>query len=201
MPHPGRDPAFRGHLRSRRPGPHACLGRHGCAHGVWRADDQLGGGSARARAARHREQGLGGRHGRRRDGDPAGAPRSNHRKDQRVSAESPGAWEFARQGRTAALQMLYQWEVGRLTIRRSRRPSGVSARLNLRRVNGRKRVPTCSPRARSTTSPPSIACSRTPPRTGASNACRSSTVSSCGWASTSCVRDGHAAGRGHRRGA
>jgi N utilization substance protein B len=33
-----------------------------------------------------------------------------------VSAETPGGWEFARQGRTAALQMLYQWEVGRLTI-------------------------------------------------------------------------------------
>jgi transcription antitermination protein NusB len=33
-----------------------------------------------------------------------------------VSAEPPGGWEFARQGRTAALQMLYQWEVGRLTI-------------------------------------------------------------------------------------
>jgi transcription antitermination protein NusB len=27
-----------------------------------------------------------------------------------------GAWDFARQGRVAALQMLYQWEVGRLTI-------------------------------------------------------------------------------------
>ena len=27
-----------------------------------------------------------------------------------------GAWDFARQGRAAALQMLYQWEVGRLTI-------------------------------------------------------------------------------------
>jgi len=33
-----------------------------------------------------------------------------------VSAESPGGWEFARQARAAALQMLYQWEVGRLTI-------------------------------------------------------------------------------------
>ena len=27
-----------------------------------------------------------------------------------------GAWDFARQGRIAAVQMLYQWEVGRLTI-------------------------------------------------------------------------------------
>ena len=33
-----------------------------------------------------------------------------------MSAEPPGGWEFARQGRAAALQMLYQWEVGRLTI-------------------------------------------------------------------------------------
>ena len=27
-----------------------------------------------------------------------------------------GHWEWARQGRAAALQMLYQWEIGRLTI-------------------------------------------------------------------------------------
>ena len=33
-----------------------------------------------------------------------------------MSVETPGGWEFARQGRSAALQMLYQWEVGRLTI-------------------------------------------------------------------------------------
>jgi len=28
----------------------------------------------------------------------------------------PRGWEFARQGRAAALQMLYQWEIGKLTI-------------------------------------------------------------------------------------
>ncbi len=33
-----------------------------------------------------------------------------------MSGESPGGWEFARQGRIAALQMLYQWEIGRLTM-------------------------------------------------------------------------------------
>jgi N utilization substance protein B len=33
-----------------------------------------------------------------------------------VSQVSEPAWEFARQGRIAALQMLYQWEIGRLTI-------------------------------------------------------------------------------------
>ena len=30
--------------------------------------------------------------------------------------ETAGHWEWARQGRAAALQMLYQWEVGRLTV-------------------------------------------------------------------------------------
>ena len=33
-----------------------------------------------------------------------------------MTQPSDSAWEFARQGRIAALQMLYQWEVGRLTI-------------------------------------------------------------------------------------
>lgn len=33
-----------------------------------------------------------------------------------MSTELPVGWEFARQGRSAALQMLYQWEIGRLTI-------------------------------------------------------------------------------------
>jgi N utilization substance protein B len=33
-----------------------------------------------------------------------------------VSSDTPAGWEFARQGRSAALQMLYQWEIGRLTI-------------------------------------------------------------------------------------
>lgn len=33
-----------------------------------------------------------------------------------MSTELPVGWEFARQGRTAALQMLYQWEIGRLTM-------------------------------------------------------------------------------------
>lgn len=33
-----------------------------------------------------------------------------------MSAGTPGAWDWARQARAAALQMLYQWEVGRLTI-------------------------------------------------------------------------------------
>ena len=33
-----------------------------------------------------------------------------------MSQASGSAWEFARQGRVAALQMLYQWEIGRLTI-------------------------------------------------------------------------------------
>lgn len=31
-------------------------------------------------------------------------------------SETSTHWEWARQGRTAALQMLYQWEVGRLTV-------------------------------------------------------------------------------------
>jgi N utilization substance protein B len=30
--------------------------------------------------------------------------------------DAAGQWEWARQGRAAALQMLYQWEIGRLTI-------------------------------------------------------------------------------------
>jgi transcription antitermination protein NusB len=33
-----------------------------------------------------------------------------------VSGDTGGAWDWARQARAAALQMLYQWEVGRLTI-------------------------------------------------------------------------------------
>jgi N utilization substance protein B len=33
-----------------------------------------------------------------------------------VSGDTGGVWDWARQGRAAALQMLYQWEVGRLTI-------------------------------------------------------------------------------------
>jgi N utilization substance protein B len=31
-------------------------------------------------------------------------------------SETAGHWDWARQGRAAALQMLYQWEVGRLTV-------------------------------------------------------------------------------------
>lgn len=31
-------------------------------------------------------------------------------------SETTAQWEWARQGRAAALQMLYQWEVGRLTV-------------------------------------------------------------------------------------
>ena len=31
-------------------------------------------------------------------------------------SEIAGHWDWARQGRAAALQMLYQWEVGRLTV-------------------------------------------------------------------------------------
>jgi N utilization substance protein B len=31
-------------------------------------------------------------------------------------SETTGHWEWARQGRAAALQMLYQWEVGRLSV-------------------------------------------------------------------------------------
>lgn len=33
-----------------------------------------------------------------------------------MSVEPASGWEHARQGRAAALQMLYQWEVGRLTV-------------------------------------------------------------------------------------
>ena len=33
-----------------------------------------------------------------------------------MSRTGAGGWEWARQGRELALQMLYQWEVGRLTV-------------------------------------------------------------------------------------
>ena len=118
LPHQGRDAALRVHLVGVRPRDHGGAVEDRCADGVWRPDDELGRGGARARRGRARATRAG-----RRPRPPSRWWVCSRRCERgAVSdgvARSEARWKGRRQARGAALQALYECEIGGLTVRQA----------------------------------------------------------------------------------
>src|SRR5262249_37335146 len=110
---PGRDATFRLHLLVRRARHHGGGGRHRRADGVRSAHDEHARAGGGTRRAERREQGARGRRGGHRDGGPVQAA-VVALWSGRVSSMTVFDAAARHRAREAALQMLYQWEVGRV---------------------------------------------------------------------------------------